>query len=360
MKIKIALAILVVALFAAACAPTPTPAPTAVPPTATSAATATPAPTATSAPPIVLRFSSIVNASQSYIPVLMMEKGIGKKYGLDIQLIPLSTTGQQWTSMRAGDADISSGSVLDLLRQRQAGLKAKAIRGFSTFGNAILAPPDKPFSKLSDLKGVRVGTPSAILLDWMILRAAGLKSENFDIGKDTQVSESSPPLLNQLMLRGQLDAALQFAPDFALQPTTEGTLKVVTTVPQVMAKAGFDPQVFYLTYNLTDAWREKYPDGAARIVAAMDEAVELMDKDDSIWPALAKRSGVEDPKLLPSFIAAQRGAFKTTFSKDKLAPTQALFDELVKIVGPETMGVTKVDPDAFDFDAADAAKKLRR
>lgn len=308
---------------------------------------------------IPLRWSTIINASQSYIPFLLVERGIGKKYGLDVRIIPLTSVGQQWTSMRSGDADISSGSVLDLLRQRQAGLKVRAIRGFYTFSNPIVAPADRPYRKLSDLKGARVGTPNANLLDWMILRAAGKRVDGFDIGKDTQVAEASPPLLNQLMFRGQLDAALQFS-DLALAPTVENRLKTVTTVPRIMAEAGFDTQSFYLTYNLLDSWGARYPGAGAKLVAAMDEAVEMMLSDDAVWPGLAKRSNVENPKLLPRFVEMQRASFKTTFNRDKLAPTQALLDELVKTVGAEALGLTKVDPAAFDFESAEAAKGLRK
>jgi ABC-type nitrate/sulfonate/bicarbonate transport system substrate-binding protein len=310
--------------------------------------------------PIPLRFSSIANASQSYIPAVMIERGIDKKYGLAVQLIPLSTPAQQWTSLRSGDADVSSGSFLDLLRQRQAGLKVKAFRAFYTFGNPIVAPPDKPFHKLSDLRGVPVGVPSAILLDWMILRAAGRKAEGFDIGKDARVVEAAPQLLMQQLLRGQLAASYMFA-DFVLQPIVEGKLREVTTVRKVMTEAGLDTRAFYLIYTVADAWRAKHgPEAVGRLVAAMDEAAEVMDKDDGVWPALAKRSGVEDPKLLPEFVKMQRARFKVEYSRAQVEPTQRLLDEMLKTAGQEAMGVTRVDPDAFDLDSVEAAKKLRR
>src|SRR5690242_7302888 len=36
-------------------------------------------------PPVVLRWSTIENANQAYIPILLRDKGIGAKYGLDVQ-----------------------------------------------------------------------------------------------------------------------------------------------------------------------------------------------------------------------------------------------------------------------------------
>ncbi len=377
--------LLVAALALAACAPAAAPAPTSAPPEASkgkpAAAPPTAAPAAPAAAPaatapkleptvapakpaaeamISLRFASIANASQAYIPVVMIERGIGKKYGLDIQLVDLSTTTQQWTSMRGGESDVSSGSFLDLLRQRQAGLKAKAFRGFYTFGNPIVSPTNKPYQKLSDLRGAKVGVPNANLLDWMILRAAGKLVDGFDVGKDAEVAEAAPQILLQMILKDQLDASYQFS-DFVLEPTVEGKIKEVTNVRKTMGEAGLDTGALYLTYNMTESWAEKNgPDAVAKLVAAMDEAVEIMDKDDSVWPMLAKRSGVENPALLPQFIALQRDRFKIDYGRAKLEPTQRLLDEMVKTVGAEPVGVTKVDPDAFDFAAVEAAKRLRR
>ena len=359
-------ALLLVALVLAACAtgaPAPSPSKPAQPaasqpPAAQSAASQPAAAQPPAGPPAVVRWSTIANANQSYFPVLMQEKGIGAKYGLDVQTIPISNTGQQWNSMRAGEADISSGSVLDLLRQRQAGLQAKAIRNWATFSNPVIAAADKPYTKLSDLRGARVGTPTDTLLDWMILRAAGAKSEGFDLGKDSQVQNAAPGLINGLLDKGDLDAALQFS-DFTLAPVSQGKYKEVTSVPKAMADAGFDPNSFYLTYNLLDSWRTKYPDATPRLVAALEDVVQILMTDDSVWPDLAKRSGIEDPSLLPRYVQMQRESFKVVYSPDKLAPTQAVLDALNETVGASQVGVAQVDPAAFDFDSAEAAKKLR-
>lgn len=323
------------------------------------ASSAAPKPAAsTAAGPATVKFGAIANASQSYVVRVMKDKGLDKKYGLDVTVVNLTNAQQQWTSMRSGDVDVASGSVLDLLRQRQAGLKAQAIRGSIAIGNEIVTLPDKPYKKLSDLKGARVGTPSATLFDWMIVRAAGKKAENFDIGVDSKAANSSPPLLNEQLFKGQLDAALQFAPDNTLAAEAQGKLKKVMSLAEIMQEAGFDPQSFYLEFNVTEAWAAKDPGGKAKLVAAIDDAINVLETDDSVWPALAKSSGVEDPALVPAYMKAQRMQLKTTFDQSKLEPTQQLLDEVVKIVGQEPVGVTKVDPAAFDFTALDAARKL--
>ena len=310
--------------------------------------------------PVKVRWGTIANASQAFVPTIIKERGLDKKYGLDLTVVPLSNTDQQWLGLRSGDTDVSSGSMIDLLRQRQAGLKAKAFRGFMTFANPIVARTDKPYNTLADLKGARIGTARRTLAAWIIYRAAGLKAYGVDLEKNaSEVVESPPTMLLQLMLRRELDASAQFSAAI-LEPMAQGKLKEITNLPKVLAAAGFDADSFYLLWMVNESWSDRNPGALARLVAAIDEANDILATDDAIWPALGERVGVKDPKLLPLFMKTTRFEFKTNFSRAKLEPTQALIDAMVKVVGPEIVGTTKVDPDAFYFDAVEKARELRK
>lgn len=308
---------------------------------------------------IPIRIGSIAGASQAYIPILMEEQGIDEKYGLDVELVTLSSTGQQWTGLRSGDFDLASGSFLDLLRQREGGLEARAIRPFIKFQNPIVTAPDQPYEELPDLAGAAVGTPSTSLLDWMIIRAVGVQTYDFDIETDAEPVNAAPPLMTELLSNGELDAAFQFA-TFTIEPLADGTLKEVTSVPELMQEGGFDPESFYLTYNLADSWREEHPGAVPQLIAAMDEAAELLMTDDSVWPDLAAESGVTDPEDLENYMREQRESFDTTFSRDKIDASQSLLDSMIEVVGEEAVGATEVDPEAFDFESYEAAQELRQ
>jgi ABC-type nitrate/sulfonate/bicarbonate transport system substrate-binding protein len=308
---------------------------------------------------IPVRIGSIAGASQSYIPILLQEHGIGEKYGFAVEITPLTGTGQQWTGMRAGEFDLSSGSVLDLLRQRQGGLEVRAIRGFSRFNNPIVTLADAPYESFEDLAGLRIGTPNTALLDWMIIRAVGVEAHGIDLEVDAEAINASPPLISELLAQGELDAAFHFK-TFTIDPVAEGTLKQIIDIPQLMSEGGFDPDAFYLTYNLAESWRQQYPDAVPLLIAAMDEAVEVLMTDDSVWPDLAAVSGVEGEERVARFRDAMRESFATTFNQEKLEATQALLDSLVEVVGEEVVGATVVDPAAFDFESYDAAQELRR
>lgn len=306
---------------------------------------------------IPVRIGAIEGASQAYIPRIIDEFGLDTKYGLDFILTPLTATGQQWTGLRSGDFDITTGSFLDLLRQREAGLEARAVRGFLRFSNPIVTLADAPYDSLQSLEGVVVGTPNTTLLDWLIIRAAGVELADFDIELKAQVVNSSPPLIAELLRTGELDAALQFTSN-TYGPLAAGEQRIITRVPQLLEEAGFDPDSFYLTYNLADRFAEEHPEAVPGVIAAINEAVEILLTDDTVWPELAALSGITDEAILETYIASEREAFTTTFSEDKLESTQALVDSLVALVGEEVVGVTEVDPSAFDFASYEAALEL--
>lgn len=308
---------------------------------------------------VPVRFAAIEGASQSYVPRLIQDLELDTKYGLDITIFPLTATGQQWSGLRSGDFDIATGSFLDLLRQRASGLEARAIRGFLRFSSPIVTAPDSPYTDLVSLAGTRVGTPNTTLLDWLIIRAAGVEIADFDIELEAEALNSSPPLIAQLLQTGELDAALQFSSQ-AFGPLEAGELRRITDIPTLLEEAGFDPDAFYLTYNVSSAFAEQYPDAVPALVAAIDEAIEILLTDDSVWPALAASSGVEDEDVLPAFIAQERIAFTTVFSEDKIESSQALLDSIAAIVGEEVVGVSEVDPDAFNFEAYEAGIALRQ
>jgi NitT/TauT family transport system substrate-binding protein len=307
------------------------------------------------ADPVTVRVAVIESSSAAYLPALLAERGIDAEHGLKVEIVPISKPGEQWTSLRSDAADLTSGSFLDLLRQRDAGLKVTAIGAFSTFGNRVVALADKPYASLADLKGARIGTPGESLLDWMILRTAA-KRAGVDLATDAEVQSAAPGLLNELLEKKQLDAALQFS-DFTFAPLSQGSYREVTTLPKALSDAGLDPNSLYLTWNLSDAWRAAHPDAVARLVAALNDGVHLLETDDSVWPALAKRSGVTNANLLEPFIAMQRAAFDAPYGEEELAPTKALLDEIVSVVGAKDVGVDSLDESAFDFASAATAAR---
>jgi NitT/TauT family transport system substrate-binding protein len=319
-------------------------APTTTSATGASGSVATPPPAAL----IPVRVAAILSAGQAIFSTAMKESGIDRRFGLDEEVVNISTTGQQWLSLRGGTADVAAGSVLDLLRQRQGGLPAKAFMTFQTYSNPIVVPAESPIKTFADLAGKRVGTPDPNLLDFMIIRAAGKKAYGLDVGTQATPVPAAPNLLNELLARGQADAALNFI-SLTSTPVTQGQLREVTTVPQLMKAAGFDPQSFYTLFVVSEAWSDQHPGGAVKLHDAITATFQMLMQEDAPWKSIAEQAGITDPAAQAGFMKIQRELFAFDFSPAKLEATTSLMNDLVKVVGVEPVGVSNVDPKAFIF-----------
>ena len=92
---------------------------------------------------------------------------------------------------------------------RAKGVKVQGIVGSSIATNAIIVKGDSPYQTINDLKGKTIGT--FLLPSLSVIIAAEVWNKNnpsspIDPLNDFKFSNSAPPVLNQQLLSGQLDA----------------------------------------------------------------------------------------------------------------------------------------------------------
>jgi len=298
-----------------------------------------------------IRFGVIGSSGQADLPTAIQRYGLDKKYGIAIEIVDYATPGQQYTLLRSNAVDIAGGNFVDLLRQRRAGAAIKAIHGFEGYGNPIVTKPDSGISSFSDLKGRKVGNFGTTFLDWLIVRAAGRKIYNIDIEKEATLVQGAPPLLNQLLARGEVDAALQFTPN-TVTPVLRGQQKVVTDVRALMDQAGFDANSFYLHWIIREAWVDANPKLAVALSEMLNEAYAKLRTDDELWPTLTAKIGITEPALVAAYRDMKRSRQNPPYRPDLLPKTQALVDALVSISGEQAVGVKEIETAAFLFPLA--------
>jgi NitT/TauT family transport system substrate-binding protein len=307
-----------------------------------------PAPS-TAAVRIPVRIAVSPASGQGPLPYIIKKHHLDEKYGFDVQETDYVQPGQQFILVRANAVDIIPCNFIDLLRQRHAGVKLQAFHGFESYSNQILVPVDSKIRQFRDLKGVRMGEFSTTSLDWLILRSGGKRTYGVDLQTDAKPVGGAPPLLNNLMERGSIDATLQFR-SVALAPVANGKARVLTDLPAFMASAGFNPKAFYVQWNIAEPWLKAHPGQLARLDAMISEAYTLLDNDDEAWATIAKQIGLP-PALIGRYRDASRRIENPPYDASLIAPTQTLLDSIIAVTGAASVGATKVDPDAFLFPA---------
>jgi NitT/TauT family transport system substrate-binding protein len=295
-----------------------------------------------------LRFAVIGSGGQSEVPFAIQQAGLDKKYGIKIEIIDFAAPGQQYNMFRSGAADIASGNFIDLLRQRKGGNAIQAIHGFQGYNNVFVVKPNSPFKEFADLKGRKVGTFGTTFLDWLIVRAAGKKAFDVDLETDASLVPGAPPLLNQFLARGEVDATLQFS-SLALAPIVRNEQRMLIDLPALMKAAGLRSDLLYLQWMITEKWAKANPEAVSKLPAMLNEAYALLKRDDGLWPVLAQRINITDPAIIAAYRDLARRIDNPPYSAELIKPTQELLDALVAIAGEPAVGVTTVDPAAFLF-----------
>jgi NitT/TauT family transport system substrate-binding protein len=295
-----------------------------------------------------LRFAVIGSGGQTEVPYAIQQAGLDRKYGVNVEIIDFAAPGQQYTMFRSGAADIASGNFIDLLRQRKSGNAIQAIHGFQAYSNMFVVRANSPIKDFADLKGKRIGNFGTTFLDWLIGRAAGKKAYNIDLQSDANLVSGAPPLLNQFLARGEVDAALQFS-SLTLAPIAHGEQRLLLDLPTLMRAAGFRSDVFYLQWMVTEKWAKANPEAVSRLPAMLNEAYAVLRRDDGLWPVLAQRINITDPAVIAAYRDLAQRVDNPPYSAELVKPTQELLDALVAIAGEQAVGVTAVDPAAFLF-----------
>jgi NitT/TauT family transport system substrate-binding protein len=295
-----------------------------------------------------LRFAVIGSAGQTEVPFAIQRAGLDKKYGINIEIVDFAAPGQQYNMFRSGAADIAGGNFIDLLRQRKGGNAIQAIHGFQGYSNAFVVKPNSSIKEFADLKGKRVGTFGTTFLDWLIARAAGKKAYNVDLQTDSTIVPSAPPLLNQFLSRGEVDATLQFS-SLTLAPIEHGEQRILIDLPALMKAAGFRLDLFYVQWMVTERWAKANPGAVTKLPAMLNEAYAVLKRDDALWPALAQRINVADPAIIAAYRDLERRVDNPPYSAELIKPSQELLDAIIAIAGEQAVGVTTVDPAAFLF-----------
>jgi len=295
-----------------------------------------------------LRFAVIGSGGQSEVPFAIQQAGLEKKYGINIEIVDFAVPGQQYTMFRAGAADIAAGNFIDLLRQHKGGNAIQAIHGFQGYNNVFVVKFNSTVREFADLKGKKVGTFGTTFLDWLIARAAGKKAYNVDLGTDASLVAGAPPLLNQFLARGEVDATLQFS-SLTLGPIARSEQRMVIDMPALMKAAGFRSDLFYLQWMITEKWAKANPEAMTKLPAMLNEAYAVLKRDDELWPVLAQRINITDPAIAAAYRDLARRVDNPPYSAELIKPTQDLLDAIIAIAGEQAVGVTTVDRRAFLF-----------
>lgn len=278
----------------------------------------------------VLKFGTV-----SWVMDVIEHHDLDEANAIRIDEVQLASTQATLVALQAGRVDCVVSDWLWVSRQRAAGADWTFFP-FSTALGALVAARGAPIHGLADLRDRRLGVAGSPLdKSWLIVQALA-QERHIDLARDARLSFGAPPLLNQELLAGRLDAVLTYW-NFAAPLESRG-LPTVLSVGDALRQLGFKTAIPLVGYVVSERWARAHPHALAAFVSATREADSILATSDTEWKWLGARTGARDPAQLAALRDAFRAGIPAHWGKEEQREANALYGLFVRVGGRALVG----------------------
>jgi NitT/TauT family transport system substrate-binding protein len=271
--------------------------------------------------------------------------GLDEERGFTLEVQSFGS-GQATNVALQGEAvDAIVDDYLWVSRQRNAGQMLTFVPFSSTVG-ALMVPPDSGIETLADLKGKKVGIAGGpIDKSWLLIQALAEKRHGMDLAAEVEPVYGAPPLLNEKVEDGELDAVLNYW-HYAARLEAKGYEQLVG-VEEAISELGVEsvpPQLGYVFYQ---SFADANPELIAAFADASRAAKELL-QGDAEWERIRPLTKAEDDATFEALKRRFREGIIERWGEAEQADAAELYAILAELGGEELVGgATELAPGTF-------------
>ena len=272
--------------------------------------------------------------------------GLDKAEGFDLQGVELAGKDATTVALQAGDVDVIVTDWIWVSRARAEGA-AFTFVPYSTAVGGLMVPADSPVRTLADLKGKKLGIAGGpVDKSWLLIRALAERRHGIDLDAATDKVFAAPPLLNEEIRLGRLDAVINFW-HFLARLQAQG-LRTLVSVEEAARELGFSSSAPLLGYVFDEGWAEAHRDDVLALVRASRAAKRIMQESDAEWERLRPLTGAEDDATFAALKAGYRRGIPKSWGEAERADAGRLFALMAELGGEELVGKSReLQPGTF-------------
>lgn len=239
-----------------------------------------------------IRIGTLENGTVNWEIQTIHGQGLDRANGFS--LVPMILAGNPATqiAMQGGEVETIVSDFLWVAQQRARGTDFVFLP-YSTAVGGVMVGAESPVQTLADLKGKKIGIAGGpVDKSWLILRAWSRDKLGQDLAEVTQQVFGAPPMIQNALETGEVDAAINFW-HFQAKARAQG-MREVMSVATAARDLGLDPSTPLLGYVLRQAWIDKNPDLARGLAHASRAAKDLLARDDTAWDGIRSYMQAKD------------------------------------------------------------------
>ena len=268
----------------------------------------------------------------------IMHNGLDTGNGVALEVVELAGKNASAVALQGGAVDVIVSDWIWVSRQRAAGADYTFVPYSLTVG-ALMVRPDAGISSLADLEGRKLGIAGGpVDKSWLLLRAFGQQQLGRDLADMVEPVFGAPPLLNELMLDGELPAVLNFW-HYNARLGAAGMTKLVS-VTDMLPALGVDAQPPLLGWVFSEGWAEENAAAIDGMLTASRSAKQLLAESDAEWERLRPMTRATDDITLAALRDAYRAGIPTSFDAQDIDAAETVFSVMAELGGEDLTGGT--------------------
>ena len=262
--------------------------------------------------------------------------GLDRDQGLEIEILPLASKNATSVALQAGEADMIVTDWVWVSRQRAEGAGFTFVP-YSTALGAVMVPAGSPIGTLAALDGKRLGIAGGpIDKSWLLLRALAAKQGTADLDGLAVKVFGAPPLLNQEILNGRIDAVINFW-HYCARLEAAGLTRLID-LEQVLRELGIDSKVPMIGYVFDQAWAKDRREVVQGFYRAVRAARDRLARSDAEWDKLRPLMRAGDEATFLALRDGYRRGIPERWGSAEQADAARLFGIMAELGGSKLTG----------------------
>ena len=255
---------------------------------------------------------------------------------INIKVVPLGSKNATHVALQGDAVDIIVTDWVWVSRQRFA-KRDYTFVPHSTTSGSIMIKSDSEITSLADMKNVRLGVAGGpVDKSWILLSAYVRKELDEDLTKMVKPNFAAPPLLNELFLRGNLDAVLNFW-HYSARLQALGN-KTLLSINEILPALGVDRPLPMIGWVFSEKWAQSHPELINQFILTTSQAKQLLANSDKAWDEIRSAMKVDSEEMFFSLIMAYRQGIPKCFSQLDLESMSRVYSILAQYGGRQLIG----------------------
>ncbi len=274
-----------------------------------------------------------------------------KKQGINVEVVKYGSGNTAKIAIQGKAIDVIVSDWIWVARQRSEGKKF-TFAPYSLAVGSVMVAPDSGVKTVADLAGKRFGVAGGpVDKSWLLLRAYSKKTSGTDIGEAISPEFAAPPLINKMMMKGDLDAVVNFW-HYGARLEAAG-MQPLIQVADILPELGVDGPIPLLGWVFDREWAVKNPNTVDAFLKATYRAKRRLLDSDEEWERIRDLTKAEDDKTFFALRDTWRAGVPKSFGEAEMQRAAKAYSIMAEIGGEKLTGEAKELSEGTFWEKAD-------